>query len=703
MAKWRDLTTGNRSTPILEEPPFLARALGVSEAIAPSLAAALILWTLLFFMLRVAGADSDLLPLLLAYGGIVVVVLSGNLVLSFSEAPLWPGRLLISVIIGFSATALFLLIGVFVVHLTAASTFVGWVIIIVLLSIARFNHATAGNLRQNAPDLLALFCIVAVSGFVCRHAAAGELLIEAQGYMESWWDQYIHGTTIAQFGDPLAIGRQKLLLSDQPLEYYHYGIYLLPAILLGLFHLSGLVAAGAILMPFGLVIGAAGAYALASALANRWAGVLVLAMLFLLPDSAAYGLKNGIFSFQWMVLASPGVGYGLGVAAASVVCANRWWITGERFWVALSLILAFVLSQMRIQIFILFIPTLLLSLVLMMPIVRRNWKQLIAATVLVAVTVLLLMLTLEPVRSTVSKSVGSFLLFAHTMQAPTGYDGFYNWALQNLSTNFSIALGILLLIPAVLGIFVVLYPVAAGLSLRRTGFGPIDAIPISLILFYMALMLLSPSLEFGHRPYVLVYMLVAVFTAIYVVHLTPLRHSVGRTTAANLAMSLVAAASISLLAISGFDPGRPRFGWGLAPYNLPIDPSVLRVATFLRHEAKPGDTVALVPVAAGAFVDSATILTSLTNVPNYLACPVCVTYHHHGSTAENRLRYLQQVEAAPTLGEAYRILRRVGITWYIVLGPSRLPSDPHLAGALLQVPFGTVYHVPTAPISGHTD
>ena len=688
---------GNRFTRVFQQQSLFVRTLAFLQAIAAPLAAALILWILLVLMLRLADINTEFLPLLLAYIGLFVLVLSGHLVLSFTDSTFWPGRVLITVVVGFSATVLTLLIGVFIIGSTAYATFSAWALFITLLSIVRFNRSTSGTLKQHAPDLFALFCIAALSGFVCRHAATAEWLIQSQGNIQLWWDYYIHGSTIAQFGDPLAIDRNKLLLSDHQLEFYHYGTYLLPAILLYLFSLSGLVAASAILLPFGLVIGAAGAYGLACTLANRWAGVLVLIVLFMLPDSAAYGLKNGFFSFQWMAMASPGVGYGLGVAAASIACANRWWTSGRTSWIILSLVLALLLIQIRVHIFVLLLPTMLLAIVLTL-IVRRNWKSLSAVAVPVIATGLLL-LVIEPMPTFVSTSlVKPFLVFAHTAMAPTAYDGLYTWILQNLSDTASIFIGVTLIILAVLGMFVILYPIPAILYIRRKGFSPADSIPISSIIFYIALILLSPSSEFQHRPYVLVYLLVVIFTAAYVVRLSPLSES-GRVTAVNLTTLVVGAASMSALATSGFDPGRPRFAWGLGAYNWHVDPSVLTVANFIRHEARPGDTIAFAPVAPGALVNSGTVLASLTNIPVYLGCPTCAAYDHGQRLAvESRLRELAQVEAARSFGEKNAILWRMGISWYVLGGGSSLSSDAHV-DAVLRVPFGVVFHLPEGPES----
>jgi len=127
-----------------------------------------------------------------------------------------------------------------------------------------------------------------------------------------------------------------------------------------------------------------------------------------------------------------------------------------------------------------------------------------------------------------------------------------------------------------------------------------------------------------------------------------------------------------------------------------INPSIAGAAREIRLKAEAGDIVAVGPVAADAgLVDEATMLTSMTGVPTYLA-----RFKHQTVWGEStrlgavrRLEFLQGIEASTDLSEVVRRLRENGITWYVWLGKAGPRFDPERRNAAFQDGDAVVYRI----------
>ena len=217
-----------------------------------------------------------------------------------------------------------------------------------------------------------MICIAVLVGFWCRHAASAVSELKATGILPVWSDYFIHGSIIAEFGDPLAVSRGSIELVGEPLAFYHYAAYMIPAALASVADLPGLALATSVMLPLGLLVAGLGSYALGTALADRRAGVVAIAFLLLLPDPSLYGLNNGFLGFHWLLFTAPGSGYGLGAAAIALVFANEWFSSGSRAALMLALALTAAMFQLRAHIFLLFAPALVLTLICGTELARRH-------------------------------------------------------------------------------------------------------------------------------------------------------------------------------------------------------------------------------------------------------------------------------------------------------------------------------------------
>jgi hypothetical protein len=284
------------------------------------------------------------------------------------------------------------------------------------------------------------------------------------------------------------------------------------------------------------------------------------------------------------------------------------------------------------------------------------------------------------------RALRPFLAAVHD-QPGIAYAGWYEFLLQHYGAGIALPLGVLLVFPAFLGIFLLLYPLALWRR-RRSAF---DALPLLLIAGYAALMALAPipangdPTELTHRPFVLVYAVVAVWTVAVLIGGVALRW----------VLALAGAAFVALWLQIDPWPDAPKFSWGWNYYARALTPGLPPAAVFLRREGKPGDTFAVeglqqgwAPIAQPGWVptDPAAELAALSGMPAYLARP----YIHMARGGERQLEaqerqaVLQAVAREPRPSAALERLAALGVRWYVVIGERGPAWDPQFALAVFR-------------------
>ena len=373
-----------------------------------------------------------------------------------------------------------------------------------------------------------------------------------------WIDYYIHANTIAQFGSAIAAGQGAIDLAGQPIHFYHYGGFMLAAVIEAVTDLPSLGLASAILLPFGLLIGALGTYALATSLAGPIAGAIAIAFVALLPDASHYGMANGFFGFHWLLFTAPGSGYAIGVAAVALALTKIWLDERDRRALVLAAVLVAAVFQLRAIFLPVLLPAFVMLLVCDTALVRRH-ARLVTWLVFLATAMTVALLFAVPKLNSfwLDHSVVTrfFDLTHHRGGNPNPYSDWYAGYVANLNKNTAISLGVVLLVPVVLGLFSVLYPATLVIWIRRAGWNVIDFFPLLLLLTYFAVVVFAPAApngsynEFQHRPVVMVYQLVAIWTAAYLCRLLP-------STIVSRSMAAACAASCC----SSVDPDRMADG-----------------------------------------------------------------------------------------------------------------------------------------------
>jgi len=629
----------------------------VSAALAIALPLSYLLW--------LSGAVS--FPL--ALGGMLVLafVVMGAGSLCLRAAGAGESPLAAAWVAGIFSSALAVYALVSLLHVRAAAGFFIWALSVLACRIAWRPRETV-PVKLDARDLLGLALCAAATVAWCHEVAEVPQVLARERLLPAWIDYFIHGGVISQFGDPRA-ARQSIYLADFPIPFYHYASYMLPAAFAGALDLPGLPLATSMWLPVGFLTMCAGAYALGAALRGPAAGVAAVAALSLLPDPSNYGLRNGFLSFHWHVLALPGNTYAIGVILLAVALLQRWRDAGSPRLVAAALCLAAGSALFRVHLFAVGFPAVVAAAALQLRTVKAH-RPLFVSAALVAFA--LFVAGFYAATDSVP-ALELFLPAIHELQEPTAYTGWYPALIETYGRAVAVPAGLLLMFVACLGIFAVLYPASVWIASRARALDAVGLAPLWMSVSYLLLMLAAPTMhwdstELTVRPFVLVYAVVAAWTAASLAAWLAERFP----SRAWLAMLLMSCVGLLLIWPQTGKLGLlPKFQWGWRFYPHQVQPGVPEAATFLRRASAPGDVLAVEGLPLSwAPTDLGIQLTSMSGVPSYLAYAAAQVADpgERRNAAVQRHGQLARVAQAPDRAAALAELRKLGISWYVVAG-----------------------------------
>jgi hypothetical protein len=564
-----------------------------------------------------------------------------------------------------SASALFAL--VMAMKILAATAFAAWAAVVVAAQLY-FRAAE----RTSRDELLALLLGGGATLFWCWGVAEVPAVLAREGVMTTWVDQFGHGSMISQFGDPRAGAERSILLSGMPLWAYHYASYTLPAVLAWPLDLPGLPLSTSVWVPLGFFTLCAGAYVLGAALAGPLGGVGAIAVIALMPDPASYGLQNRAFSFYWYQVQVPGGAYGVGASLVAVALLQRWAAgLGARPLVAGFLVIV-ASAAIRLHIFLLAFPAWLLSAAIMAPWLRgRRLPFLALASALFA----LFVFAFYALRPDAAPAFAQFIELARNPYHPV-YHTWHPRIAGEYGPAAAIGTGLLLLVPAVLGIFVLLYPVSLILLRRARGLQAIDLVPVFLLVVFLLLVLTAPvpphgdSTEFTQRPFVLLYAVIAIWT---IAGFASWLNAMGGLRAARVRVALVLVAALWVACVLVFTVR--DFRWARVHE---VTDGLPAAARYLRSHSHPGDALAVAGLWMGrSFMDDAVRLVGMTGIPAYLSAPFTQsTLGGRAAEVAERHRALLRVAEETEMAAALARLRALGVRWYVVLHEDSPRWDP---------------------------
>lgn len=585
---------------------------------------------------------------------------------------------------------------------TVAALVVGLRLILLRRADAARQAVLAADWRQ-----LAGFALCAAFTYAwCSTPSDALETLRTQGVLPVWSDYFFHGGLISQFGDPRAVHRGSIFFAGVPSTFYHFGSYAVAAAFAGMLDQPGLPLALSVWLPLGFLAMLAGACALGQRLAGAAGAVAAVAAIAIIPDASNYGLRNGFFSFHWTIMTTAGATYALGAAFVSLVFLDRWASERARAALAASALLATSIVLFRVQIFLLYFPAWMAAAAIcsMREAKRRRYVTglMLAGLATGAVACFMTISDLSASNPGVWRFQGpalsKFLTDVHTGQEPTAYPGLYPYLESLGSPAFALTAGIALAVVAALGAFVILFPVAMLLARIKGVLRPVDVTCGLLFYCWLLIMLFAPVPFNGdvtdliHRPFVLLYAAVAIWTLCLVLRLLALRIDL----AAKVWPVLLVGTILALPPIVSGAAGmmHPKFRWGESYVATRIPPGLVDVAAFMRTHAARGDVFGVAGLrAVYTTFDLSMEVCALSGMPAYLSRPYIemIKGAARKRLAASRLAALQAVDAAPDYGAAMQLLRAINVRWYVVTDGKGPRWDPSRARSAFTAGDVTLY------------
>lgn len=651
-----------------------------------------------FILSMMAIGNGKLSIELMLFGTLVCAVLTktGELTLQAFGLTRIKAWLPMSFVVGFVVISLPIVALTLTVNMSALTAF--WICALAMLSL---NYFVSG--KVSAPPSLdwadtAMALVFAITiAFLAKIPVSSTTILLNTGVLPNWSDYYLHGITIASFGSPFASGVDLELVGVSRV-FYHYAPYMIPAVFQPISGMSGLALSTALLLPLGLLVAAFGSYAFAVELGGRLNGLLALTAIICLPGFSVF-IQSGWFDFYWLILIAPGSGYAIGVSA--IVCASTLTYLNrhDNSVLCFTMLLLFSLILIRVHMFMLLAPA-IVSLILL-----HRWRaniRLLLGVVFCTITVGLLAL--------------HFSTFLHGLwieyAKPREYLNFaLQWSpiygqtikLSEYPFGLTMPVQILAVLAAVLGIYLILYPLLLMLNVRRFRFHATDALPLLLMTTFIALMLFALNAgngdytEYKHRHFLLLYVIIAIYTITYA--FTLVSHYISnkskfRRWVYGLAIGIFSATIAWSWDSNPASPNVKAMPWGGGFHNKPITPGLLEVAQYINAHAKQGDVLAM--GEASTITDPRAFIVevvSLTSVPAFIARSdlqmmrsQCVQ-----EIVVKRLSLLKELSFIDNWTDAQKLLQANGIRWFLAPPGEKQNWDANLEFAVFSSKGVSVY------------
>jgi len=219
----------------------------------------------------------------------------------------------------------------------------------VVLAFATWAFFSAGERKRSPADSAGLWAIglcVAATTLWCQDSI--HPMSERNGWVlvKPWVDGFYHAVHVRIFAASHgAASIEDFRLAGLPARPYHYGMYMLPALVKQAAGIHSYAAFAGILAPVGVLFTGLAAYAFVGSLWGAWPGLAASLALLLLPDGAQQGLRNTFMSYHFLTQISPSATHGLALLAVAWLFVIQGCVRGSRLqllagW-SVSLVLVF--------------------------------------------------------------------------------------------------------------------------------------------------------------------------------------------------------------------------------------------------------------------------------------------------------------------------------------------------------------------------
>lgn len=539
------------------------------------------------------------------------------------------------------------------------------------------------GLRGLWADLGVLLLASALVTFWTREALGAVLEARHTGILRVWNDFLLQATEISSIEHYNTLRGESPYLADTAQPFYHRASYALSAIFEWITRDGALETSTYFWLPVGMILMGMGAYGLGAAMGGRFAGLVAMAALFLLPDASSYGLRNGYFAFHWLIQVAPGAGYALGLVLMALALYSEG--VRKRLFQPIAwggaLILLSALFRAHVA-----LPAMgayaIGAFFAWRP--RRRWHRVgVGAAALVAAAIVMAgseLISLAPHLISGKRDVLLYIRAVH-LATPTAYEGLYPHYLAEANSVVQAVLGYPLLVVAELGALVFVLPLLTYARWRSgAAYWPIDAVPYVVLLVHTAVTFLLPTpgngdiTEWSHRSFVLLYAVFAVMSAVWLYQLVistdayrlGVRESWKRYAPACLfALGLVT----PWLAGKDAQYGTLRDGPGACQTEISGD--LFAVTQFVRSHAEPGDRLQT------SDADPVALSVALTGQQAYVS-RLSLYMKMGGELAQRAATRAAQNRALAELRTYDELLaygRQTGVRWYL-MSTGDMPTWP---------------------------
>jgi len=415
--------------------------------------------------------------------------------------------------------------------------------------------------------------------------------------MKPWVDGFYHAVHIRIFGASHGASTiEDFRMAGVPARLYHYGVYLMPALIKQASGVHSYTAFAGILAPVGVFFTGLAAYAFIGSLWGTWPGLAAATTLLLLPDGAQQGMQNPFMSYHWLTQISPSATYGLALLAVAWLFVIRGCTQGSWLQVLVGWLVSVIVVLYKLHFFVasalllLLIPPLFFHGRLGFP-KRALWAVSASVVYLVALMYGQRVPGVPLIRFDGS-SVSEILRLIRSFASPGSLRTYLNSHVgPEVTTASNLLLGIPYVLLATLGIFLPLLMLFA-IHLRKRTLLLNITFPILLVVNFLA-MFFGLALDFSrstpdelsHRPLMVVYFFVVTWVggALGLSLVESRRmNRIGRTATVGVVTLL--------LAVPAFFGSGVQLMWampGISPFRVPM--SLVRVAEYIHDHGSTED------------------------------------------------------------------------------------------------------------------
>lgn len=529
----------------------------------------------------------------------------------------------------------------------------------------------APSARSWRLQVAALLACAVLSAVWARETIRAVPHAQETGVFPAWQDYFLHAAEISYLRDYPAYDGRSQYLTAIPQPLYHRGSFALGAVFSWLGDVPSLGVATAYWMPAGLLLTMCATVAWGAALGGPLAGLGALAAVFLVPDASHYGAENHFLSFEWLMQMASGSGYALPLVLTALTVLGTAGLQRWRGFVVATLLVA-ATALFRVHVALLAGATLAwLFVFTWRP--RLSWRRVATALLLAAAGagVLLWMesVPLAPHFLTGRREPALFFLSVHSQanEMPTVFRAW--WDTHGVAAD--VAVGFPLMLWAGLGLWLVAVPLLgiAG-SLAPLGAGA-AWLPLALVAADLAIILLLPvpahgdPTDWGHRPFVLVYLAFAALTGMALGRALATRAA--RATAGERGALVAAAVAFALALVVPWQlSARVQQRWvpQYATMIVPLD--AWPAAAYVRAHAGAADQI------LAASEDHYALFVALSERRAWLSR--ASLYRQLGSESSSAVAQRLDAHAAlgpaPTWEQLRAFGREQGVAWYFADAPS---------------------------------